>query len=206
VPLKQQQGKENDELNKEWADTVSTVAKSQSTLEVHALEEGVASVTQMLAQGLRVYGSEDQEDVDMADPNRREEVVTRTEREGVKKKVIADVPFSEAECNAAWTDICAFVHIDKESNNIAAFQPSARMKFDAWKRILQGSVLQSIDLEKQFLANDLWKAVLGGDDEEEEPFPRPLFDALLNRLVEKTGSQPLELKCTFTLYQTWSLC
>lgn len=201
MPLKKQQEEENDELNSGWADTVSAIAKCASTLEVHALEEGGAAlVAQTLAQGLRVYGEDRDNDVDMADPNRQEEVVTRAEREGVKKRVIADVPFSDAECNAAWTDICAFVHVDTETNNLAAFRPSAKMKIDAWKRILQGSVLQSIDLEKQFLANDLWKAVLGDDEnddgEEEEPFPRPLFDALLNRLVEKSGSQPLELKCT----------
>lgn len=208
VPLRKQEGKEeNDELmSTGWGDTVSAIAKCASTLEVHALEEGddIASVAQMLTQGLRVYGEDRDNDVDMADPNRQdEEVVTRAEREGVKKRVIADVPFSDAECNAAWADICAFVHVDTESKSLAAFRPSARVKIDAWKRILQGSVLQSIDLEKQFLANDLWKAVLGDDTDDdgeaEEPFPRPLFDALLNRLVEKSGSQPLELKCTSSL-------
>lgn len=204
VPLKQQQPEEEEGEgeNDGWNDTVSAIAKCASTLEVHGLgQDSVATVAQALAQSLRVYG-QDRDDINMADENAPEVVVTRAEREEIKKRVFADVPFSDAECNAAWTDICAFVHVDTEntnSNNIAAFRPSARMKIDAWKRILEGSVLQSIDLEKQFLANDLWKAVLGDDDdgEEQEPFPRPLFDALLNRLVERSGSEPVELKCTF---------
>ncbi|CRG83749.1 hypothetical protein PISL3812_01105 [Talaromyces islandicus] len=197
VPLKQQQAEERNNGNDEWADTVSAIAKCASTLEVHGLDEGSATsvVAQALAKNLRVYEA-DRNDVDMADESQPEVAVTRGERESIKRTIIADVPFSDAECNAAWTEICAFVHVDTENNkNIVGFRPSARMKIDAWKRILEGSVLQSIDLEKQFLANDLWKAVLSDDDDkEEEPFPRPLFDALLNRLVERSGSQPMELK------------
>jgi sister chromatid cohesion protein DCC1 len=202
VPLKQQP-EENNGDEDGWTDTISAIAKCASTLEVHGVEEGSATsvVTQALTTNLRVYEA-DREDVDMADASQPEGlVVTRAERESIKRKVLADVPFSDAECDAAWTDVCAFVHVDMENKqNIVGFRPSARMKIDAWKRILEGSVLQSIDLEKQFLANDLWKAVLGDDyDDEKEPFPRPLFDALLNRLVERSDSQPLELKCTIQI-------
>jgi hypothetical protein len=44
------------------------------------------------------------------------------------------------------------------------------------------SVLQGIDLEKQFLVGDLWKSVLDDDEEMEPPFPRALLEAVVRRI------------------------
>ncbi|KAA8648253.1 putative sister chromatid cohesion protein Dcc1 [Aspergillus tanneri] len=41
---------------------------------------------------------------------------------------------------------------------------------------------EGIDLGKQFLVSDLWKSVL--DDGAEEPFPRPLFEAIVRRVCD----------------------
>lgn len=62
------------------------------------------------------------------------------------------------------------------------WMPSAEMKLEVWKRVVEGSVLQGIDLGAQFLVNDLWKSVL--DDEGLAPFPRPLFEAVVRRICE----------------------
>ena len=70
-----------------------------------------------------------------------------------------------------------------------------------WKRILEGCILHSIDVEKQFLVQDLWKAVLGDEDDDvkEKTISRSLFDAIVRRLAEQSSENGVEddseLKC-----------
>jgi sister chromatid cohesion protein DCC1 len=88
---------------------------------------------------------------------------------------------------------------DAGDDRVTCWRPSSRAKLDVWKSIVDGAVLQGIDLEKQFLARDLWRSIL--DDGGEEPFPRPLFDAVLKRVCESEDSPSsavAEPKCEST--------
>lgn len=126
---------------------------------------------------------------------------SRTESKiAIKERIFADVPVSRAQCEKGWIDLCAFVYHSGQKGGNSCWRPSAMVKLDVWKRVLEGAVLQGINLEKQFLVDDLWKAVLGDDDEEsEEPFPRELFDAVLKRVSEfESGSDECP-KCGFLL-------
>lgn len=61
---------------------------------------------------------------------------------------------------------------------------------------MEAAVLQGINLEKQFLAHDLWRSML--DDNGDEPFPRALFEAIIRRVCELDATNLLsELKCMF---------
>lgn len=184
------------------AETVTAIAKCGSTLELHTLEEG-SSATQLLERSLRLYDRLSVDgDVQMG--GGLGSASTLSERKRVKEEIFGDVPMSVAECESAWKELCAFVHSDTTTTGdhfaVTGFRPSARVKLDVWKRMLEGSVLQGIDMEKQFLVRDLWKAIL--DEDGEEPFPRPLFEAVVRRLAESSGSNDAqaydsELKCKF---------
>ncbi|KAL1863524.1 hypothetical protein Plec18167_000617 [Paecilomyces lecythidis] len=168
------------------SETVTTIAKCGSTLELHVPPGGFSAVP-FLEKALRVYDRLSWDgDVSMGGVGTE---MTLAERRASKEKLFADIPVSTAQCQSGWNELCAFVHGDDTG---VCWRPSARVKMAVWKRMLEGSVLQGIDIEKQFLAGDLWKAVL--DDDEEEPFPRALFDAVLRRLVEAPGANDTEVK------------
>jgi sister chromatid cohesion protein DCC1 len=181
-------------------ETVTAIAKCGSTLELHAVDESF-SATQILEQRLRLYDRLSVDgDTEMGDGG-QSSALPLSEKNRVMDEILDDVPTSAAQCRAAWADLSAFVQTDTTSVGVAAFRPSARVKIDVWRRILEGSVLQSIDLEKQFLVKDLWKAVLGDDGE--QPFPQPLFQAVVQRLSESSAANVhesfySELKCKST--------
>jgi sister chromatid cohesion protein DCC1 len=172
------------------SETVTTIAKCGSTLELHIPPEGFSAVP-FLEKALELYdrlswegGTE----------------MTPAERRMSREKLFTDIPVSTAQCQSGWDELCAFVYGDDDdarSDQAVCWRPSAMVKLAVWKRMFEGSVLQGIDLEKQFLARDLWKAVL--DDDDEEPFPRPLFDAILTRLLESPGANESEIKCKHSL-------
>ncbi|GAD91733.1 hypothetical protein NFIA_091160 [Paecilomyces variotii No. 5] len=172
------------------SETVTTIAKCGSTLELHVPPGGFSAVP-FLEKALRVYDRLSWDgDVSIRGVGIE---MTMAERRALKEKLFADIPVSTAQCQSGWDELCAFVHGDDAGNDRGVcWRPSARVKMAVWKRMLEGSVLQGIDIEKQFLAGDLWKAVL--DDDEEEPFPRALFDAVLKRLVEAPGANDMEIK------------
>lgn len=178
-------------------ETVTTIAKCGSTLELHTLQEGFSAMP-FLEKSLRLYDRLSSDgDVEMKDLSAD---ITPSEARRLKEEVFADVPVSTAQCESDWTDMCAFVYGDIDSNQAVCWRPSARVKLEVWKRMLEGSVLQGIDLEKQFLVKDLWKAVL--DEDGEEPFPRALFEAVIKRLLEPSEQKPpqphdSEMKCEF---------
>ncbi|KAF7134119.1 hypothetical protein CNMCM5793_005748 [Aspergillus hiratsukae] len=173
----------DDEMN--LVETVTTIAKCGSTLELHTPAEGFSAVS-FLERMLAVYdGGEGGEGGEAVGVD-----LEPAEKEGVTRRVFEDVPVSRAQCEAGWIEICAFVvgRADKgESAAGCCRRPSARAKLEVWKRILEGAVLQGIHLDQQFLVSDLWKSVL--DDGDEEPFPRVLFEAIVRRVCEAGEGQ-----------------
>jgi hypothetical protein len=122
----------------------------------------------------------------------------------LRDRLCADIPVSSAECEAGWTEICAFVN-EKQG---ACWRPSARMRLNVWKRLMEGAILQGIDLEKQFLVGDLWKSVLDDDDASEPPFPRALLEGVARRLcvADERPSLADEIKCKLLLAQCYGPC
>ncbi|EAW19157.1 putative sister chromatid cohesion protein Dcc1 [Aspergillus fischeri NRRL 181] len=168
----------DDEMN--LVETVTTIAKCGSTLELHTPAEGFSAVS-FLGRILAVYdGDEGSEAVGFD--------LEPSEKDGVIRRIFEDVPVSRAQCEAGWIEICAFVLGRAHKGEDAARccrRPSARAKLEVWKRVLEGAVLQGIHLDQQFLVSDLWKSVL--DDGDEEPFPRALFEAVVKRVCEADG-------------------
>lgn len=111
-----------------------------------------------------------------------------------RKNVCQDIPVSTAQCEQGWMELCAFVDGAEE---VACWRPSPRSRLAVWKRLVEGAVLQGIDLEKQFLVGDLWKSVLDDDEEMEPPFPRALLEAVVRRICIADERPPLsdDIKC-----------
>ncbi|KAE8422110.1 sister chromatid cohesion protein Dcc1 [Aspergillus pseudocaelatus] len=166
-------GDDDGELN--LVETMTAIAKCGSTLELHTPPEGFSAVP-VLERILPVY-----DEVEGAEQQQKEE----EERRGdVIRRVFADVPVSLAQCEAGWIELCAFVlGRGGSGEDVAGWcrRPSARVKLDVWRRLLEGAVLQGIDLGKQFLVQDLWRSVL---DEGEESFPKALFEGVVRRVCE----------------------
>ncbi|OKL64022.1 hypothetical protein UA08_00247 [Talaromyces atroroseus] len=205
VPLiakKRRQSNDNSDINNDEMDipeSVTAIAKCASTLEIHALNhaESLAEAKRTLRRILPVYDTNtmrgkrvDDGDVEMAgvhDSNDNKRGIT-------KDAIFDDLPFAKSQCQMAWFELCAFVPDD---GGLAAFRPSARIKLELWRMVLEGCILQNIDLEKQFLVADLWKAALGEDNDEngkeETFFSKTLFDAVVRRLAEGNNADS-ELK------------
>jgi sister chromatid cohesion protein DCC1 len=161
---------------------VTAIAKCGSTLELHVPEEGFPTLS-FLESNLKLYDrlSSDVDNVELgltADS-------PSTEKRKVKDMFLSDVPASTSQCNRAWVELCAFVHGDPNGDQLIGYRPSERVKLDVWKRILEGSLLHDINLERQFQVKSLWGAVL--DEGEVEPFPWELFEAVVRRLTESPG-------------------
>lgn len=168
--------------------TVTSVAKCGSTLELQRPAEGF-SAKPFFRSLLKLYEKGSWEDGGEG----RDEEASMTDAEATKMRtealdgLLADVPVSRAQCKRDWVEICAFVlpRGSAASDSIGTplgWLPSAEIKLEVWKRVVEGSVLHGIDLGAQFLVKDLWKSVL--DDEELAPFPRPLFEAVVRRICE----------------------
>jgi hypothetical protein len=71
--------------------------------------------------------------------------------------------------------------------------------------LVEGAVLQGIDLEKQFLVGDLWNSVLDEDEAAEPPFPRALLEAVVRRIcvVDERPALADEVKCELL---GWAQC
>jgi hypothetical protein len=190
-------------------DTVTAVAQCKATLELQKLEARDSAIA-FLRQSLRLYDQLPADadalrlDVGMADAGR---IVMDIEKQRTKTRAFADVPLSTAECERGWVEICGFVHDDPVNGGSVCLRPSASVKLEMWKRIIEGSVLQGINLAERFLVRNLWKAVVDGDATEssgEDPFPKGLFDAVVRRLTFKSSSETcrqdlLLSECKFSL-------
>lgn len=178
-------------------ESVTSIAKCGSTLELHTPAGGFSAIP-FLEKSLRMYtrvsGKDMGADVDMDSGTMH---VEPTEKKRVIEEYFADIPVSRGQCESGWFELCAFVSRDLR-DGATCWQPSPRVKLDVWKKIVDGAVLHGIDLEKQFLANDLWKAVI---EDGEEPFPQLLFEAVLRRVCESGDGQHFsalaDIKCEY---------
>jgi sister chromatid cohesion protein DCC1 len=166
------------------SESVTAIAKCASTLEMHALNEGesLAEAKRTLSRMLPVFDSYTEkrdEDVDMGG-------VDNADRGTTKEGIFDDLPFAQSQCQTAWLELCAFIH------NGHGFRPSAGAKLEVWRRVFEGCILHNIDLERQFLVGDVWKATLGEDS---TLLSRGLFDAVVRRLAE-AATGDAELKCS----------
>ena len=186
-------------------DTVTAIAQCKATLEVYKSEDGLPSAIAFLERTLPVYDHlvVEDDDVNMA-MNTTSATMTDIEKMKLAKEaVLNDVPLSQAECESGWIEICAFVHAGgKVGKQASSWRPSAKTKLEVWKKTLEASVLQGIELDKQFLVKDLWKAVTD-EDEEEPPFQKSLLEAVIRRLMDeqsleasKGSDSALKCKCT----------
>ncbi|OJD28378.1 hypothetical protein ACJ73_00219 [Blastomyces percursus] len=198
---------------------ITTIAKCNATLELVKLDSNPYSTFPYLQRALRVYScthTEDDTDVEMSDAGNgngaggvstaiateiagNKSSIMQRERRRAIRKVFDDVPFSPVECERGWVEVCGFVHPERHhgggdgDGRLSCWQPSALVKIQTWKKILDGAVLQGIDMEKQFLVRDLWRAVRdegdgSGNGTGNAGFPRPLFDALVRRLMRDPAS------------------
>ncbi|PYH43978.1 putative sister chromatid cohesion protein Dcc1 [Aspergillus saccharolyticus JOP 1030-1] len=158
------------------AETVTTIAKCGSTLELHVPEGGFGA-RKILGSLLGRFASlGDKRGVGGAG-----EVAAADTQ--VMEKVFADVPVSRKECELGWVEGCAFVWRGK------AWAPTPEVKMEVWERVVNGAVVQGIDLRKQFLVADLWRSVMLEEEEQEGAeeggrFPQALFEAVVRRVVE----------------------
>lgn len=190
-----EQQNDDDDGGPNAVDTMTSIAKCGSTLELHTPPEGFSAVP-FLVKMLGVYDrevSDGNPDVDMADDTDNTDGDKDATTTAAINALFADIPVSKAQCEQSWTELCAFV-----SRNVC-WRPSPKCKVDVWKRVVEGSVLQGINLEEQFLVNDLWKSVLDEDDDNGgEPFPRGLFEAVVRRVCEsESGIGGSNVKCGF---------
>jgi sister chromatid cohesion protein DCC1 len=131
------------------------IALCSSTLELHA---STASAISLLREVLPVYDIV-AGDVD-ATPNGR-----------TKANVFNDIPLSDGECQAAWTQLMAFDTAD------GSYQPSPSALAQVWRSIIAAALAEGIPLEKQFMTNDIATAVA------EEGHPTSLTQAVLAYLA-----------------------
>ncbi|OJJ66874.1 hypothetical protein ASPBRDRAFT_59310 [Aspergillus brasiliensis CBS 101740] len=160
------------------SETMTAIAKCGSTLELHKPQEGF-NINPILEGLLGTYDSGD--DIAMS-TGQGGMMVDSTDQRQIVEKLFADVPVSNMQCARAWKDICAFVL----PATGRGWVPTARAKIAVWKRVVEGAVLQGIDLGTQFLVEDLWKSILDEDGEAE--WPRELFEAVVRRVCE-TGDE-----------------
>ncbi|KAJ5165945.1 Sister chromatid cohesion protein Dcc1 [Penicillium capsulatum] len=141
-------------------EAVTSIAKCASTLELHVPAGGFSAIP-FLEKSLRLYDprSGDDEDGDMT--------MDRGGGGGWYRG-----SWDGGGARGARTDIA----------DAAGWRPSARVRLNVWKRLVEGALLQGIDLEKQFLVGDLWKSVLDEDETVEPPFPRGLLEAVARKL------------------------
>ncbi|KAJ5159743.1 uncharacterized protein N7482_006747 [Penicillium canariense] len=161
-------------------EAVTAIAKCGSTLELHVPPTGFSAVP-FLEKSLRLYdrrSGDDDGDIAMDEVSNETGGMDPIETRKLRDRVCADIPVSSAQCESGWTDLCAFVDVKQG----VSWRPSAQMRLKVWKRLMEGAILQGIDLEKQFLVADLWRSVLDDDDASEPPFPRALLEAVARRL------------------------
>ncbi|KAL5048162.1 hypothetical protein BDW71DRAFT_25962 [Aspergillus fruticulosus] len=182
------EGDKDRDLNLNVEGTVTSIAKCASMLELHKPAEGFSAVP-FLGKLVRVFDKGAWEDMNGGESGDED----LTGSEATKKtgeildRVFGDVPVSRAQCEREWIEMCAFVLLSPTATEettpaSSCWRPSAELRLDVWKRVVEGAVLQGIDLEKQFLVSDLWKSVL--DNDGTAPFPRPLFEAVVRRVCE----------------------
>jgi hypothetical protein len=176
-------------------EAVTAIAKCSSTLELHIPPGGFSAIP-FLEKSLRLYDRRSDDDGDIAMGGSADSTgpLGSKEMRTARENMCQDIPVSTAQCEQGWMELCAFVD---GAEGVACWRPSARSRLAVWKRLVEGAVLQGIDLEKQFLVADLWKSVLDDDEEMEPPFPRALLEAVVRRICIADERPPLpdDIKC-----------
>ncbi|CAG8052757.1 unnamed protein product [Penicillium nalgiovense] len=176
-------------------EAVTAIAKCSSTLELHIPPGGFSAIP-FLEKSLRLYDRRSDDDGDIAMGGSADSTgpLGSKEMRTARENMCQDIPVSTTQCEQGWMELCAFVD---ETEGVACWRPSARSRLAVWKRLVEGAVLQGIDLEKQFLVGDLWKSVLDDDEEAEPPFPRALLEAVVRRICIADERPPLadDIKC-----------
>ncbi|KAK2812975.1 hypothetical protein FQN50_000996 [Emmonsiellopsis sp. PD_5] len=182
-------------------DCVTAIARCGATLELVRVDGGAGGGGNVVGclRGLgRVFGGARMEgeavDVDVRMGGGDWDGVTEKERGRVVRRIFADVPFSARECEVGWVEVCGFVYPEGNGEGrLVGWWPSAVVRLEVWRRMVEGAVLQGIELGRQFLVRDLWRAV-GDDVEGNVPFPRELVEAVVRRVMADSGSVFEELK------------
>lgn len=173
--------------------TMTSISKCGSMLELYRPEGGF-SARPFLVRMMRVFG-EGGLDADMGVDVEDGPGSRANEVEKAIEQLFVDIPVSRGQCEQAWIDLCGFVSRAGDGR-LACFRPLATVKLEVWKKMVDGAVLQGIDLEKQFLGRDLWRSVLVDG---EEPFPFGLFEAVLKSVCEEEGLGAVaSVECEFS--------
>lgn len=91
---------------------------------------------------------------------------------GTFDEICKDVPLSDGEVQAGWTELCAF------EEQGASFRPSVNILHKLWASMSTAATADSLDLSAAFLVEDLWIQI------RDEDYPRGLYDALLRRVED----------------------
>ncbi|KAK8231806.1 sister chromatid cohesion protein Dcc1 [Phyllosticta capitalensis] len=89
-----------------------------------------------------------------------------------RKQLFADIPFSDEQCEHAWTKICAFEHENQP------VQPTLPALWMYWRTMFTTTVAEGIDLTAQFKTGDLAKTL-----KEEEGLWPALVTAIVQHLL-----------------------
>lgn len=183
-------------------EAVTSIAKCASTLELHVPPGGFSAIP-FLEKSLRLYdrraGDDEDDDMAMDESSGARDEPGMAGVRALREHICVDIPVSTAQCEQGWMELCAFVDGRAEK---AGWRPSARMRLNVWRRLVEGALLKGIDLEKQFLVGDLWKSLLDDEDGEtaEPPFPRGLLDAVVRKLCAADQRPELtdDIKCEYS--------
>lgn len=105
---------------------------------------------------------------------------TGTQTPLTKDQLFADVPFSDAECETAFSELSAFV--DQSTENCVV--PSAQYKLQAWLTILENSRAKALDLTSELNTDE----ILSLKDNLED-LPPGFFEAILHAFASTSGQR-----------------
>lgn len=173
---------------------LSSIAQCNATLEAVPPPLAKRSAEPFLHRRVHVYDGKNKNN-DPAHPT-----VTGSEVQRTIEALFSDIPLSQADCERQWVESCCFVDHDPSSaaGELVCWRPSVSVKLDAWRKLLEVSILRDIDVKKQFLVSDLWNAVV--DEEDGTPFPKAVFDAIVRRVMpswQQSSSFTSTLECEF---------
>lgn len=100
-----------------------------------------------------------------------------------KDGVFRDIPFSDGQCDSAWQDMMAFEFAG------SSWRPSANTLTQVWRSINQAAVADGIKLDRQFLTEDVLRAV------DEDAHPAELVLAIVRQLSNENDDSNGSWSC-----------
>ena len=137
------------------------IALCSTTLELHP---SAASALALLSDALPVY------DIVSGD-------VDAAANGATKASMFNNMPLSDGECQAAWSQLMAFETLD------GAYQPSPAALSHVWRSILAAALAEGIPLHQQFMPHDITAPVA------DEGHPAGLTQAVLAYLAPDDADQ-----------------